>query len=296
MKRFKIVIVLILLLSVFVLSGEEMNNSEKDLLGIDEMFASSVKKAGFCNAYLDILSKEGIVIPSIGYPVYGSENFKTMCRSIEDEFDKTSIKWKPEKVYVSKSGNFGYTIGKYIRKKKGDKKNINGFYASVWKKNKTGQWKLALSQGLFQFKIKNAKPDLNLKNELNIKEKELIEAELNFSNHSLLHGIPDAFYNFIAKEGIATGGSGPARTKDDYKKVVMSKKKNTDEKLEWKPVYSFLAASSEIGYNMGPFVYTVINKKGNKNMFKGYFFSIWIKENGKWKFIYDGGGNSLPDK
>lgn len=294
MKNFIVLTLLLFFLTSFLILGEKKNIEEKRLLEIDRSFAKTSTKKGIDKAYLELLKEDVIILPMDGYPIEGIKNFKEVCLALQIEIKMVKIDWTPEKVFISESGDLGYTIGKYRSKQKVSGKPIEGFYASVWKKNKNNQWKLALSQGLFQFKIKNKKPSFTIKKILSFAERALINSELAFSKYSSTHGIPNAFFNYIAENGIAVSQTGPARTKEIYKNLSLVKN-NKNVKLEWRPTYSFLSSSLDLGYNTGPYIYSVIDKNEIEKKYIGFFFTIWIMENGKWRFIYDG-GNSISNE
>ena len=58
-----------------------------------------------------------------------------------------AIKWQPTKVEVARSGDFGYSLGTYelsINDPKGTPVADRGKYATVWKKQPDGSWKVAV--------------------------------------------------------------------------------------------------------------------------------------------------------
>ena len=58
-----------------------------------------------------------------------------------------AVKWQPTKVDVSRSGDFGYSLGTYemsINDPKGTPMVDRGKYATVWKKQADGSWKVAV--------------------------------------------------------------------------------------------------------------------------------------------------------
>ena len=58
-----------------------------------------------------------------------------------------AVKWQPTKVDVSRSGDFGYSLGTYemsINDPKGTPMADRGKYATVWKKQADGSWKVAV--------------------------------------------------------------------------------------------------------------------------------------------------------
>ena len=57
------------------------------------------------------------------------------------------VKWQPTKVEIAKSGEVGYTYGAYsleFNNSTGNKITDKGKYATVWKKQTDGSWKVAV--------------------------------------------------------------------------------------------------------------------------------------------------------
>lgn len=74
--------------------------------------------------------------------IQGKENIKKYYAN--PKFKKASVTWKPDFVEVSKDGEMAFTYGKYIWSVKdslGNKKDFNGVFHTVWKKQKDGSWK-----------------------------------------------------------------------------------------------------------------------------------------------------------
>ena len=60
------------------------------------------------------------------------------------------LKWQPEEVHVSASGDLGYSIGTYERMSKdpsGKPASARGTYVSIWRKQVDGKWRAVLDIG-----------------------------------------------------------------------------------------------------------------------------------------------------
>ncbi len=60
------------------------------------------------------------------------------------------LKWHPNEVQVSSSGDLGYSIGSYERMSKdpqGKPTSATGSYVSIWRKQPDGKWKIVLDIG-----------------------------------------------------------------------------------------------------------------------------------------------------
>ena len=60
------------------------------------------------------------------------------------------LKWQPNEVHVSASGDLGYSIGTYERMSKdpsGRPTSATGTYVSIWRKQADGKWRAVLDIG-----------------------------------------------------------------------------------------------------------------------------------------------------
>jgi ketosteroid isomerase-like protein len=70
-----------------------------------------------------------------------------------------------------------------------------------------------------------------------------------------------------------------------------------DNHLEWTPVYADMAASGDLGYTYGTYVFTTKDKTGKTVEEHGKYTSIWKKQkDGKWKVVLDMGNANTPTK
>jgi len=61
-----------------------------------------------------------------------------------------SLTWKPVKAEMAASGDLGYTYGTFVfqtKDKEGKRVTHSGKYATIWKKQKDGSWKVAMDMG-----------------------------------------------------------------------------------------------------------------------------------------------------
>ncbi len=119
----------------------------------------------------------------------------------------------------------------------------------------------------------------------------LRELEANFAADVAKHG-HDAFLTYFAEDGVELVDGGGINTKDAMRKQPPWPEGTT---LSWTPVHAEMAASGDLGYTYGNYVYTAKNKEGKLVANYGKYTSIWKKQkNGQWKVVVDM-GNSSPD-
>lgn len=122
---------------------------KEELINLDKEFDIAVSTGG-AEAWASYFHENGVMLTS------GSAANKQGKKEIFDTMNSVfghndfSLRWEPTGVDVSESGDLGYTYGNYIRKYK-DSTNqwvtSTGKYTSIWKKDRTGQWKIVLDIG-----------------------------------------------------------------------------------------------------------------------------------------------------
>jgi ketosteroid isomerase-like protein len=119
----------------------------------------------------------------------------------------------------------------------------------------------------------------------------LRQLEANFAA-DVAHNGHAAFLTYFAEDGVELVDSGGINSKDDMRKQPPWPEGTT---LTWTPVKAEMAASGDLGYTYGNFVYTAKNKEGKLVANYGKYTSIWKKQkDGQWKVVVDM-GNSSPD-
>jgi ketosteroid isomerase-like protein len=119
----------------------------------------------------------------------------------------------------------------------------------------------------------------------------LLQLEANFAADVAKHG-HDAFLTYFAEDGVEIVDGGGINDKDAMRKQPPWPEGTT---LTWTPVHAEMAASGDLGYTYGNYVYTDKNKEGKLVASYGKYTSIWKKQkDGQWKVVVDM-GNSSPD-
>jgi|ERR1700691_2332120 len=119
----------------------------------------------------------------------------------------------------------------------------------------------------------------------------LFQLEANFAADVARLG-HDAFLNYIADDGVEVVDGGGFDTKEAMRKRAPWPEGTT---LTWTPIEAEMAASGDLGYTYGTYVYTAKNKEGRVVVNYGKYTSIWKKQkDGQWKVVVDM-GNSSPD-
>lgn len=296
--RISIYILMLVTFSYALGGNRSMNKEENTLLERDRAFSAASKAAGILVAYPRFMAEDGILLPLKGHPVYG----KSTCEAMAKSKSVKRFEWEPLIAKTSGAVDLGYTHGRFIRPgttKKELTANDYGYYFTVWKKQ-NNRWTIVFSQGLLLHRSlgqpapgKDKKIDEAAANDV---IKIALASERAFSAYSKTHGIAPAFHRFIADTGIALSSRGAPNTKKIFAAAIENAKKQPADKkvpqptLTWEPMYSFAAASGDMAFNYGPFILEVPVPGKKNQIIRGYFSTIWKKqEDNSWKFLIDGG-------
>ena len=92
------------------------------------------------------MDEEALMLPADSQPVFGREEiYKIMSGG-----SNPVLTWEPVKAEVSKSGDLGYTWGRYKSLREGSDGTIMteyGKYLNVWRKQSDGTWKVLVDMG-----------------------------------------------------------------------------------------------------------------------------------------------------
>ncbi len=137
------------LLSLFIFeyssAQTDVEAERKKLLDTDFEFARTSVKKGPSAAFYLYLADNAMQLPEGSLPIYGrTAIYETM------KGDYYDLLWTPVKAEVARSGELGWTWGKYIvtvREADGSTTNSYGKYLNIWRKQPDGKWKVIVDMG-----------------------------------------------------------------------------------------------------------------------------------------------------
>jgi ketosteroid isomerase-like protein len=115
------------------LEGERLS-----LMNLDRELLSDSMSRGTATAFLDCLADDPRLHRPGLFPIIGLAAVRSFFASKPMPFT-----WQPIKSDVSRSADLGYTYGSYQINNGGDDPE-KGYYVRVWKRNRSGKWKLVL--------------------------------------------------------------------------------------------------------------------------------------------------------
>ncbi len=123
------------------------NNSDAEhleLIAADKAFSKMCEQKGMKAAFIEYIDSNGVLLRPNEMPIVGANAIDYLVQQDDQGY---SLSWEPRQGEVSKSGDMGYTYGIYAMRLKSKDTVIYGSYASFWKKQHDGKWKLVLDTG-----------------------------------------------------------------------------------------------------------------------------------------------------
>jgi len=129
-------------------------------------------------------------------------------------------------------------------------------------------------------------------NSLEMNRQELMDADKAFSKLSSEEGMNHAFLSYCANDGVLLlEGSMPVVGHESVKNLI-ERSDDSGVKLTWEPIHAMVAESGDLGYTYGIFSRYAV---ALDSTIKGTYVSVWVKENGDWKFVLDSGNEGLGE-
>lgn len=116
------------------------------LLKLEADFQKATAERGF-DGFMSFFGEDSADLPNGGEIVQGKENIR---QALGPWGPDVSLTWTPVKAEMAESGDLGYTFGNYVFKDKDKDGKVAahyGKYATVWRKQKDGTWKVAFDMG-----------------------------------------------------------------------------------------------------------------------------------------------------
>lgn len=260
--------------------AQKLPEPVQEMVDTEIAFAQLSKERSTRDAFLEYLAADAIVF-SNGEPVNGIDLWKKRPAT------NGMLYWWPVFADVSIAEDFGYTTGPYqLSKDKNSDPSAFGYYSTVWKKNGSGVWKVAVDLGINfespevesqslktvrRSSSKGKKPLPSSKEDLTYIEQSYTQW-LNETGNSFL---PEYF----SKEcRIYRSGSWP------YTSMKVIESIQEERQFYFEPVDGDVSKSGDLGYTYGRV--KIESKDGN--MEKASYLRIWKREAGlNWKIVLD---------
>ncbi len=120
----------------------DKNADALEIINADKAFSDMSRQLGMKKAFLQYISKEGVILRPGFMPIVGADAIDYLSQ-INDTAYK--ISWVPSHGDIANSGELGYTYGIYTLATADT--TLKGTYVSIWKKQSDGEWKFVLDTG-----------------------------------------------------------------------------------------------------------------------------------------------------
>ncbi len=118
------------------------------LFRADSLFAYETAERG-AEGWASHFESDGVMFPPSGR-VDGRDAIRERMQGVFTE-GAPSLEWTPTEAVVSAGGNLGYTLGRWESRAEtaagGDSVIAAGHYVTIWKRDSTGQWRVAVDIG-----------------------------------------------------------------------------------------------------------------------------------------------------
>ncbi len=143
MKKLFISFYVILTLLYSCNTAPETEKLKEEIKQTDIDFSDYSAKNGMNKAFIRYFDSTGVLLRPNQNPIEGLEKITLILSKRSDT--AFTLTWKPSFADVSSSGDLGYTYGIWEVALKDTV--FRGTYATIWKKNKNGEWKMVLDTG-----------------------------------------------------------------------------------------------------------------------------------------------------
>jgi ketosteroid isomerase-like protein len=133
---------LILLTAIFFSWKNPFRNDKKELIDTERSFSASCMQNGLKAAFLAFGDDSMVLLRRNSEPLKAAMAKDHLTKT---DFGPNILSWEPLDADISSSGDLGYTYGIYTVHLSDSV--MQGTYATVWKKNKNGEWKFVLDVG-----------------------------------------------------------------------------------------------------------------------------------------------------
>lgn len=125
-----------------------MDAWRSELMDADRAFNEATAEGGVAGWVSHFAANGSMISAGVG-EIHGLEDIQA---AMEEAFADASYRltWEPLRAEVSKSGDLGYTVGRYTSVRLGNlgqEVRSSGLYVSIWRRQEDGSWKVEMDLG-----------------------------------------------------------------------------------------------------------------------------------------------------
>ena len=148
--KFMTMIAMLMLWPVTAFAG-----AKEDLIAADKAFAAISVEKGTAAAFLAYITDDARLFGVGGEPVIGrkaaEDKYKTQETKNKKGAARSTLNWEPTEAFASTDGTLGWTNGHWTYTSapdaKGESTSSTGHYVTIWRRDKSGAWKVEADIG-----------------------------------------------------------------------------------------------------------------------------------------------------
>jgi ketosteroid isomerase-like protein len=269
--------------------AKQENAALLSLVAAERSFAHTSLEIGARPAFMKFFADDAVVFrPG---PVKYKEAMKDV--PLPSNPKATSLEWEPLYADVAASGDMGYTTGPSVwtDHSPANRPPYYGYYFSVWKKQSTGEWKVAFDVGTEQpgpytgSRAFHAPAVVERKKAMTKSEPEenavsLMNVEQEFLAAVQKEGAVNALARYAGKEARVYREKKIPLVGIDSLRVYFSARPYLSQ---WNPMFCDVALSGDLGYVYGGYE---VPAGGAAPVENGFYLRVWKRDGtNTWKFV-----------
>ena len=272
------------------------------LIAVDAARGDMAARQGYLAAAASWLDSDVVYLRAGAPIVYGrSEALSIVGDGVPD---RATFQWRPLGAGVSRDASGGYTFGiATIATPNGDGPPTirSDRYIAFWRRGGDRTWRIIAyaDVGGPSLSPTASAPSAELPPMLALSRgrradavRQVRQADSAFALAADLQGTGAAFAQYVAPQGVVFSGSEIVIGMDAMR-ALFDEQQRTGGTLNWRPVYADAAASGDLGFTIGEYVFTGRGATGTVVQRFGKYLTIWKKQpDGEWRFVVDGGNTS----
>lgn len=143
----KYLIISLLIIAMNIYSQTDIEKGKESLKAVDREFSVLSQKKGMVESFLSYADENAVLLRDYTMPIVGKDAVNKFISEGSNDFTLT---WEPIFADISISLDLGYTYGTYLLTyidSENKEQQAKGTYLTIWKKDKSGNWKWVLDNG-----------------------------------------------------------------------------------------------------------------------------------------------------
>lgn len=299
-KVYPVILLLLAFLSSSVGQKPKLSPALASLVAAERAFARTSVKKGIRESFLEFFAEDGINFQP--HPVKTREAI--LKRPAPAKRPPVVLNWEPAYADISTAGDLGYTTGPYVLTDHSPQKNPPhyGFYFSIWKKQRDGNWKVVMDAGIDtpdhsqrKFPLETSQSPRVLKrvtaNPNADEPAQLMSLDQEFLQATISAGLIPTYLDYLGDyPRLHRDGNFPLTDCDGIRTFLLL----NPVEMSWQPMYADVARSKDLGYTYGSYE---LKHAKTAIVEKGYYVRVWRRNrNGAWKIALDTLSPLPPEK